>query len=174
MELTEKILTWVNLATLVGGFAFLWLKLSAKIGELRTDLVYGLKSIQADRNSYGLLLGVLSTKTQIFSSEEMQKIQEPYRQFAQETPIHRLLGRLSSGNPLAAADVERLRGYVGRIQKGEWLDRREAEEFYNLSKKVEAEEPYRMDIGAVLLVGLAAFILGLVIGKQLDGAPKAA
>jgi len=168
MELAEKILTWVNLVTLLAGFAFLWFKLSSKLGELRTDLIYGLKSIQADRNSYGLLLGVLSTKTQIFSSKEMQEIQEPYRQFAQETPIDRLLGSLSPGNPIAANEVERLRGYVGRIQKGESLEESEAKEFYQISKKLESEEPYRLEIGAVLLVGLAAFFLGLAMGKHLS------
>jgi hypothetical protein len=50
--------------------------------------------------------------------------------------------------------------------QGELLTKEEARDFYNISKKIESEDAYKTDVGAILLVGLAAFILGLVIGSS--------
>lgn len=86
--------------------------------------------------------------------------------------IQQLLSRVGGGNPITASELEKIRVYVARAQRGELLTREEAQEFYNLSKKLESEEPYKTDIGAILLVGLAAFILGFVIGSSNGTAPK--
>ncbi len=110
MELND-VLAWINLGLLIA----LWISFGRKIGLLQSDLAHGLKSISALMNSYGLFLGVLSTK-KVFTAAEIQEVQKPYLEYAQ-----------------------------GAIQR---------------------EEPYKTDVGAILLVGLAAFILGFVVGSS--------
>jgi len=39
-----------------------------------------------------------------------------------------------------------------------------------LAKKVESEDRYKNDTGTVFLVGLAAFVLGLILGSKGNGA----
>ncbi len=165
----NTVLAWVNFGLLIVGFITLWFSLGRKIGSLQSDLVNGLKSIVALMNSYGVLLGVLSTK-KVFTATEIQEIQKPYLEYAQGA-IQQLLSRVKVGNPITASELEKIKVYVARSQRGELLTREEAQEFYNLSKKLESEELYKTDIGAILLVGLAAFLLGLVVGSS-DGAAR--
>ncbi|MCX8103659.1 MAG: hypothetical protein N3E42_04375 [Candidatus Bipolaricaulota bacterium] len=169
MEL-NNVLAWINLGLLVAGFITLWISFGRKIGLLQSDLANGLKSISALMNSYGLFLGVLSTK-KVFTAAEIQEIQKPYLEYAQGA-IQQLLGRIGGGNPITASELEKIKTYVARAQRGELLTREEAQEFYNLSKKLGSEEPYKTDIGAIILVGLAAFILGFVVGSSNEAASK--
>ena len=164
MELNE-IISWVNLVLLVVGFITLWFGLGRKMGSLQADLANGLRSIQAHMNSYGILLNVLSTK-KLFTSAEMQEINKPYQELSHQEAINQLLNRVKPGNPITASELEKIKAYVARTQRGELLTREEAQEFYNLSKKLESEDAYKTDVGAILLVGLAAFILGFVVGSS--------
>ncbi len=158
-------LAWINLVLLIVGFVTLWFSFGRKMGLLQADLADGLRSIAALMNSYGILLGALSKKT--LTASQVQEIQKPYLEHAKEA-INQLLNRVKPGNPITASELDRLRAYVTRAQRGEMFNPLEAQEFYDLSKKLESEETYRTDIGAILLVGLAAFILGLVVGSS-DG-----
>jgi len=164
------ILSWINLGLLIVGFIALWVGLGRQIGLLQSQLAHGLKSIQAQMNSYGLLLGALSTK-KILTASQIQEIQKPYLDYAQGA-IQQLLNLIKGGNPITVSELEKIRTYVARAQRGESLTREEAQEFYNLSKKLESEEPYKTDIGAILLVGLAAFILGFAVGSSNGTASK--
>ncbi len=164
MELNE-VLAWVNLGLFVLGFITLWIGIGRKLGSLQADFANGLKSIQAQMNSYGILLNILSTK-KLFTSAEIQEINRPYQEFSHQDAINQLLKRVKPGNPISQAELERLKTYVARTQRGELLSKEEAQEFYNLSKKLESEDAYKTDVGAILLVGLAAFILGFVVGSS--------
>ncbi len=164
MELNE-ILTLVNLGLLFLGFITLWVGIGRKLGSLQADLANGLKSIQAQMNSYGILLNILSTK-KLFTSAEIQAINRPYQEFSHQDAINQLLSRVKPGNPISQAELERLKTYVARTQQGELLTSEEARDFYNISKKLESEDAYKTDVGAILLVGLAAFILGFVMGSS--------
>ena len=164
MELNE-ILAWVNLGLFVLGFITLWVGIGRKLGSLQADFANGLKSIQAQMNSYGILLNILSTK-KLFTSAEIQEINRPYQEFSHQDAINQLLERVKPGNPIDQAELKRLKEYVARTQQGKLLTEKEARDFYNISKKLESEDAYKTDVGAILLVGLAAFILGLVIGSS--------
>lgn len=133
------------------------------------DLTNGLKSIEAQMNSYGLLLGALSAK-KVLTASQIQEIQKHYLEYTRGA-INQLLGRVRPGNPITPQELDDLRAYVARTQRGEILNPDEAQKFYNLSKKLESDKPYTTDIGAILLVGLAAFLLSLAIGSS-DGAPS--
>jgi hypothetical protein len=161
----NEILAWVNLGLLVVGFITLWVGIGRKLGSLQADFANGLKSIQAQMKSYGILLNILSTK-KLFTSAEIQEINKPYQEFSHQDAINQLLNRIKAGNPISQDELERLKKYVARTQHGELLTKEEARDFYNISKKIESEDAYKTDVGAILLVGLAAFILGLVIGSS--------
>jgi hypothetical protein len=161
----NEILAWVNLGLLVVGFITLWVGIGRKLGSLQADFANGLKSIQAQMKSYGILLNILSTK-KLFTSAEIQEINKPYQEFSHQDAINQLLNRIKAGNPISQDELERLKKYVARTQQGELLTKEEARDFYNISKKIESEDAYKTDVGAILLVGLAAFILGLVIGSS--------
>ncbi len=165
----DTVLAWTNLGLLIVGFITLWFSFGRKIGLLQSDLANGLKSIEAHMNSYGILLGALSKKT--LTAPQVQEIQKPYLEHTKDA-IDQLLRRVKPGNPITTAELQRLREYVARAQRGEMLNPPEAQEFYNLSKKLEGEEAYKTDIGAILLVGLAAFVLGLVVGSSNGAATK--
>jgi len=164
MELNEM-LAWVNLALLILGFITLWIGLGRKLGSLQADFANGLRSIQAQMKSYGILLNILSTK-KLFTSAEIQEINRPYQEFSHQDAINQLLSRVKTGNPISQDELERLKRYVARTQQGQQLTKEEARDFYNISKKLESEDAYKTDVGAILLVGLAAFILGFVIGSS--------
>jgi len=70
---------------------------------------------------------------------------------------------------MTAEEVRRLRDYVARTQQGKPLSLEEAQDFYRLSKKLEGEEAYKREVGTILLVGLAAFVLGLLLGSRTNG-----
>jgi hypothetical protein len=80
----NEILAWVNLGLLVVGFITLWVGIGRKLGSLQADFANGLKSIQAQMKSYGILLNILSTK-KLFTSAEIQEINKPYQEFLIKT-----------------------------------------------------------------------------------------
>jgi hypothetical protein len=163
----EDTLIWVNLAVLVLGFVGSWIYLGRRFGSLEENLHQGLQSIAAYMESHGRLLGALS-ETEVISSQALHQIKEPLLR-ATIDPINRLLSRISPGNPITMDEVQQLRNYTERVQRGETLTRQEAEDFYRLSKRLAEEDRYRHDIGTFFLIGLAAFVLGLVLGSKRNG-----
>jgi hypothetical protein len=162
----NEILAWVNLGLLVVGFITLWVGIGRKLGSLQADFANGLKSIQAQMKSYGILLNKLSTEEIIHIGTKYKRSTKPYQEFSHQHAINQLLNRIKAGNPISQDELERLKKYVARTQQGKLLTEEEARDFYNISKKIESEDAYKSDVGAILLVGLAAFILGLVIGSS--------
>ncbi|MBI1742932.1 hypothetical protein HYR54_07675 [Candidatus Acetothermia bacterium] len=156
----------LNVFVLIIGFTLFWFKLGSKFEALRSDIVNGVKSVEVFMSSYGVLLGLLAKKRS-FSTSEMQAINEPFRESSRDK-IRELVNRIKPGNPITAEEVSQLKSYLDRVERGELLDEPEAKEFYRISQKVEKEPQYRTDVGAALLAGLAAFILGLAIGAALS------
>lgn len=122
MELSEILTVLGAIVALIGGFFTLWRKISAlgvklahDVGAIRSDLANGLNSISALMNSYGLLLGVLSTKKG-FTAAEIQGVQKPYLEYAQGA-IQQLLSRVKAGNPITASELEKIKAYVARSQR---------------------------------------------------------
>lgn len=166
----ESLLVWINLGLLILGLIGGWLYLARRFGALEENFRQGLKSIAAYMESHGRLLGALS-EAEVIPAQALHQIKEPLLR-ATIDPITRLLDRLTPGNPVTADEVQRLRSYTARVQRGETLTLEEAEDFYRLSKKLAEEEPYKRDIGTVFLVGLAAFVLGLILGSRGNGKPS--
>lgn len=71
---------------------------------------------------------------------------------------------LEGVNPLSEDEKRRLREYAERARRGERFSRSDAEDFYNLSKKLSEEKG--SDAGVWILLLLAAFILGLILGSK--------
>jgi transposase len=113
----NEILAWVNLGLLVVGFITLWVGIGRKLGSLQADFANGLKSIQAQMKSYGILLNILSTK-KLFTSAEIQEINKPYQEFSHQDAINQLLNRIKAGNPISQDELERLKKYVARTAGG--------------------------------------------------------
>lgn len=166
VEIISSTLSALSLLGVLANFLILLLRISKNLGKIQENFVYVLNSIKGQMGSYGKLISALA-KAKVLSSQDVEQIAVPYMNMAQD-PINRLLNKIApTGNPISVADTEKLRDYVGRVQKGQLLNPVEAQEFYNLSKKLEEEESYKMDVGTAFLIGLAAFLLGLAIGSNL-------
>jgi hypothetical protein len=134
----NEILAWVNLGLLVVGFITLWVGIGRKLGSLQADFANGLKSIQAQMKSYGILLNILSTK-KLFTSAEIQEINKPYQEFSHQDAINQLLNRIKAGNPISQDELERLKKYVARTQQGELLTKEEARDFTIYPRRSKAK-----------------------------------
>lgn len=134
----DTLLSWVNLALLVVGFAGGFYYFGRRIGSLQVDVENVLHSIAAYMESHGRLLGTLSD-SELIAAADMDRIKEPFLEAARD-PINRLLGRMRPSNPITQAEAEKLREYTDKAHFGERFSRGEAEEFYRLAKKVEEEE----------------------------------
>lgn len=69
-----------------------------------------------------------------------------------------------SPNPLPAEDIERLRIYIDRLRRGEWLTPPEARDFYRISDVVTREYP-NLEGSWVLFVA-AGIVLGLMLAES--------
>lgn len=172
----EEFMNWseiLSLATLLGliiGGIIGFYKFFKGIGAIRQDIRYALTSVNAFLNSHGILVHILSSEEKaILSGADVTEMYKPLEKATRE-PINRLMTKIGTeakNNPLTTEEANRLRDYVRRYQRGETLAPTQVEDFYQLSKALEREEEYRQDIGVTLLVGLAGFLLGLIVGKAL-------
>lgn len=162
-------LSGLSAAGIIAGFLLYVFKVSKQMGTLQENIADVLASFRAFQNSVGVVVVKILADKDILTPNEVNKVNEPFRNVAM-SPIDRLMGRLgtqATGNPLTADEVQQLRNYVRKYERGELLSPEEAEDFYRLSREIEREEKYRRDAAATLLAGLAGFLLGLIVGKTL-------
>jgi uncharacterized protein (UPF0297 family) len=112
------------------GFIGSWIYLGRRFGSLEENLYQGLQSIAAYMESHGRLLGALS-EAEAISAQVLHQIKEPLLR-ATIDPINRLLSRISPGNPITTDEVEQLRNYTTRVQRGEILTLQERVSIYGL------------------------------------------
>ncbi len=65
-------------------------------------------------------------------------------------------------NPISQVELDRLEQHIGKIKRAESLNLQEAQDFNIIAEKIRDDKP--SDIHALLLSGLAGFVLGLIIG----------
>ena len=160
---------WIQLIIVLGGIAasvaVIIFSLGRKIGRLEPLITQALRTTQAVHDSQWILLGVLASKQGLKASQVLQVL-EPFRKVTTED-FDRLISQLQpKSNPLTAGELERLRGYVRRVQQGGNFAQAEVQEFYQLAKKLQEEETPKTDHQVIFLVGLAAFMLGFSLGGR--------
>lgn len=81
-------------------------------------------------------------------------------------PIDQILGGVQAGNPVTKEEHARLRQYVEWARTGKPFTPAQAEDFDQLARRIEKEQPSE---GAIWLLVLAAFILGYYWDKDKGG-----
>lgn len=103
------------------------------------------------------------TKSEVIKNEDFPELLKVFVDSLGES-YKIAMSSLESTNPLSEDEKRRLRKYAERAKKGERFSHSDAEDFYNLSKKLSEEKG--SDAGAWILLLLAAFILGLILGSK--------
>jgi hypothetical protein len=79
-----------------------------------------------------------------------------------------------SKNPLLPEELTRLEWYMAHLKSGGWLDVEQAKDFDYLGKKLEEDHRAKgsFDIGAAIIGGIAAMILGIVLANVSNESEK--
>lgn len=103
------------------------------------------------------------TKSEVIKKEDYPELLKVFTDSLGES-YKIAMSSLEGTNPLSEDEKRRLREYAERAKGGERFSHSDAEDFYNLSKKLSEEKG--SDAGAWILLLLAAFILGLILGSK--------
>ncbi len=162
----DNVLTIVAIVVpIVASVAGASYKLSNSIADIKKGNAAFRVVLLAYIKSLGSLIGHMSRKGAL-TNDEVADIQ---RNTTSET-TEKLLSILAGSNPISPEEAARLRDYYQRNESGMRLTEQEAQEFYNLSSRLSQE--HSADVGALLLLGAAAFALGYFMGSSDKGTKK--
>lgn len=103
------------------------------------------------------------TQSDVIKKEEHSELLKIFTESLGES-YKNAISSLESTNPLSVQEKQQLKNYAEKAKRGERFNRQEAEDFYNLSKKLSEEKGSNEGVWVLLL--LAAFILGLILGSR--------
>jgi len=134
------------------------------------DLGEDLKSLGSVQKSFidafqksFLALVTSLTKSGVIKKEDYSKLLKVYADSLGEA-YKIAIPSSKNTNPLSEDEKTRLREYAEKAKRGERFERSEAEDFYDLSKKLSEEQGSNPGVWILLL--LAAFVLGLILGLR--------
>lgn len=133
-------------------------KLNSSISAIRKGNSALKEVLTANSKSFGSLIGHLAKKGML-GTEEVADISS-----TSTSAVENLLSILTTGNPITPQEAQRLQEYYNKMLMGQPLTESEAQEFYMLSSGVSQERP--TDARALLLLGLAAFAVGYLMGSS--------
>ncbi len=154
--------TFLGAAFLVALGGAFWL--GRKLTRVEGSMAALGSSAETQIQLIGVVIGALRRQTTLVDAD-LTEIQRLYMQSSLAVIRQTVETEEQRHNPLNHDELERLKFYIAKAERGELFTHPEIQEYNQLVAKLQ-EDNGRVDPGVVALVGLGALLLGMWLGSR--------